>query len=71
MDNGSDLTQAKRNRTIRERLGLRPIINVSGTMTALGASIIGPEAIPAMAVAEAVGTGRAEFRRSRKIGSGS
>ena len=25
--------------TIRERLGLRPIINVSGTMTALGASI--------------------------------
>jgi seryl-tRNA(Sec) selenium transferase len=36
MDNGSDLTQAKRNRTIRERLGLRPIINVPGTMTALG-----------------------------------
>jgi seryl-tRNA(Sec) selenium transferase len=44
MDNGSDLTQAKRNRTIRERLGLRPIINVSTTMTAPGASIIGPEA---------------------------
>jgi len=37
------------NMTIRERLGLRPIINVSGTMTALGASIIGPEAIRAMA----------------------
>ncbi len=34
---------------IRERLGLRPIINVSGTMTALGASIIVPEAIRAMA----------------------
>jgi L-seryl-tRNA(Ser) seleniumtransferase len=34
---------------IRERLGLRPIINVSGTMTALGASIIVPEAIAAMA----------------------
>ncbi|MER9437572.1 aminotransferase class V-fold PLP-dependent enzyme [Mesorhizobium sp. M0618] len=37
------------NTTIRERLGLRPIINVSGTMTALGASIIVPEAISAMA----------------------
>lgn len=34
---------------IRARLGLRPIINVSGTMTALGASIIVPEAIAAMA----------------------
>lgn len=32
----------------RQALGLRPIINVSGTMTALGASIIGPEAIAAM-----------------------
>jgi D-glucosaminate-6-phosphate ammonia-lyase len=30
-------------------LGLRPIINVSGTMTALGASIIVPEASQAMA----------------------
>ncbi|WP_292262270.1 aminotransferase class V-fold PLP-dependent enzyme, partial [Mesorhizobium sp.] len=37
------------NTTIRERLGLRPIINVSGTMTTLGASIIVPEAISAMA----------------------
>ncbi|MCA0047678.1 aminotransferase class V-fold PLP-dependent enzyme [Mesorhizobium sp. B283B1A] len=37
------------NTTIRERLGLRPIINVSGTMTALGASIVVPEAISAMA----------------------
>ncbi len=37
------------NQTIRERFGLRPIINVSGTMTALGASIIVPEAIRAMA----------------------
>jgi D-glucosaminate-6-phosphate ammonia-lyase len=34
---------------IRAKLGLRPIINVSGTMTALGASIIVPEAIAAMA----------------------
>lgn len=32
---------------IRTRLGLRPIINVSGTMTALGASIAVPEAIQA------------------------
>lgn len=32
----------------RQALGLRPIINVSGTMTALGASIIVPEAIAAM-----------------------
>lgn len=37
------------NATIRDRLGLRPVINVSGTMTALGASIIVPEAIRAMA----------------------
>lgn len=33
----------------RHALGLRPIINVSGTMTALGASIMVPEAIAAMA----------------------
>lgn len=33
---------------IRPSLGLRPVINVSGTMTALGASIVGPEAIAAM-----------------------
>ena len=34
---------------IRSRLGLRPIINVSGTMTALGASIMVPQAVQAMA----------------------
>ncbi|WP_439495198.1 aminotransferase class V-fold PLP-dependent enzyme [Bosea sp. (in: a-proteobacteria)] len=34
---------------IRDALGLRPVINVSGTMTALGASIVVPEAIAAMA----------------------
>ncbi|MFB3817162.1 MAG: aminotransferase class V-fold PLP-dependent enzyme [Candidatus Methylomirabilales bacterium] len=34
---------------IRQRLGLRPIINVSGTMTALGASIVVPEAVAAVA----------------------
>ena len=33
---------------IRQSLGLRPVINVSGTMTALGASIVVPEAIAAM-----------------------
>ena len=37
------------NRTnIREQLGLRSVINVSGTMTALGASIAVPEAIEAI-----------------------
>ncbi|MGH7056889.1 MAG: aminotransferase class V-fold PLP-dependent enzyme [Acetobacteraceae bacterium] len=34
---------------IRARLGLRPIINVSGTITALGASIVVPEAAAAVA----------------------
>jgi L-seryl-tRNA(Ser) seleniumtransferase len=34
---------------IRARLGVRPIINVSGTMTALGASIVVPEAVAATA----------------------
>ncbi|MCM2453197.1 aminotransferase class V-fold PLP-dependent enzyme [Agrobacterium vitis] len=33
---------------IRTQLGLRPVINVSGTMTSLGASIVVPEAIAAM-----------------------
>lgn len=33
---------------IRASLGLRPVINVSGTMTSLGASIVVPEAIEAM-----------------------
>ncbi len=33
---------------IRTKLGLRPVINVSGTMTGLGASIVVPEAIAAM-----------------------
>ncbi len=33
---------------IRKKLGLRPVINVSGTMTFLGASIMVPEAIDAM-----------------------
>ena len=33
---------------IRKRLGVRPVINVSGTMTSLGASIVVPEAIEAI-----------------------
>ena len=33
---------------VRSELGLRPIINVSGTMTALGASIVVPEAVRAV-----------------------
>ena len=33
---------------IREQLGVRPVINVSGTMTALGASIVVPEAVDAV-----------------------
>lgn len=33
---------------IRSRLGVRPVINVSGTMTALGASIVVPEAVEAV-----------------------
>src|SRR5579864_9246326 len=36
------------NTDIRARLGLRPVINVSGTMTALGASIVVPEAVEAV-----------------------
>jgi D-glucosaminate-6-phosphate ammonia-lyase len=34
---------------IRASLGLRPIINVSGTMTSLGASIVPPEVVEAVA----------------------
>src|SRR5262249_9934657 len=34
---------------IRQRLGVRPVINVSGTMTSLGASIVVPEAVEAVA----------------------
>ena len=44
------MTEAATTRTdIRRRLGLRPIINASGTMTALGASIVVPEAVRAVA----------------------
>jgi D-glucosaminate-6-phosphate ammonia-lyase len=36
------------NTDIRTRLGLRPVINVSGTMTSLGASIVVPQAVEAV-----------------------
>ncbi len=42
------LTDAQ-SRDIRRELGLRPIINASGTMTVLGASIMVPQAVAAMA----------------------
>ena len=38
----------ERNPDIRRRLGLRPIINVSETMTALGASIVVPDVVRAV-----------------------
>ena len=40
---------AARDVDIRQALGLRPLINVSGTMTVLGASIMVPQAVAAMA----------------------
>lgn len=43
------LAQAQ-GRDIRQELGLRPIINASGTMTVLGASIMVPQAVAAMAL---------------------
>lgn len=43
MDQGMEVIDA------RAELGLRPIINVSGTMTALGSSIVVPEAMRAIA----------------------
>ena len=42
------LNQAQ-SRDIRQELGLRPIINAAGTVTVLGASIMAPEAVAAMA----------------------
>jgi L-seryl-tRNA(Ser) seleniumtransferase len=42
-------TTPRQNSDLRSRLGLRQVVNVSGTMTSLGASIITPRAIAAMA----------------------
>ena len=41
--------EAARARDIRRELGLRSIINAAGTMTVLGASIMVPQAVAAMA----------------------
>jgi D-glucosaminate-6-phosphate ammonia-lyase len=56
-------------RDIRSRLGVRPVINVSGTMTALGASIVVPEAIEAVAavLSEFVEIGDLQCRVSAAI----
>ena len=40
---------AARSRDIRKELGLRPVINAAGTVTVLGASIMVPQAVAAMA----------------------
>ncbi|MGH7155244.1 MAG: aminotransferase class V-fold PLP-dependent enzyme [Acetobacteraceae bacterium] len=54
---------------IRARLGLRPIINVSGTMTPLGASIVGPDAVAAVTaiLAQFVEIDHLQRRASRSI----
>ena len=54
---------------IRAELGLRPVINVSGTMTSLGASIVVPEAVSAVTriLSEFVEIGDLHRRASRTI----
>ncbi|MBL8599860.1 MAG: aminotransferase class V-fold PLP-dependent enzyme [Devosia sp.] len=54
---------------IRAELGLRPVINVSGTMTSLGASIVVPEAVSAVnrVLTEFVELGDLLRRASRTI----
>jgi L-seryl-tRNA(Ser) seleniumtransferase len=49
MPNASQRQEKDMTEDIRSRIGLRPVINVSGTMTSLGASIVVPEAVEAMA----------------------
>lgn len=48
---------------IRRTLGLRPLINVSGTMTVLGASIMVPQAVAAMAAIATEFVDMAELHR--------
>lgn len=55
---------AERGADIRKRLGLRPIINASGTMTVLGASIMVPQAVAAMA---AIATEFVEIERLHDV----
>ena len=54
---------------IRAEYGLRPVINVSGTMTSLGASIVVPEAVDAVSriLTEWVEVGDLQRRASRAI----
>ncbi|SJZ93232.1 aminotransferase class V-fold PLP-dependent enzyme [Consotaella salsifontis] len=54
---------------IRSEWGLRPVINASGTMTSLGASIVVPEAVEAMRaiLTEFVEMGDLQRRASRTI----
>lgn len=54
---------------IRSRLGLRPVINVSGTMTSLGASIVVPQAVDAVSaiLSEFVELGDLQRRASAVI----
>jgi len=54
---------------IRQELGLRPIINVSGTMTSLGASIVVPEAVAAVSaiLPQFVEIGQLQRKASRVI----
>ncbi len=50
--------------TIREKLGLRPVINCSGTMTSLGASIVVPHAIETVAAVLSQWTEISDLQRS-------
>ena len=46
--------EARHQRAQGESLGLRPVINVAGTVTVLGASIMVPEAVAAMAATSTI-----------------
>ncbi|EKF20007.1 aminotransferase class V-fold PLP-dependent enzyme [Nitratireductor pacificus] len=52
------------NDDIRARLGLRPAINVSGTMTSLGASIVVPQAIETVAAVLSQWTEMSDLQRT-------
>ncbi|MCR4266130.1 aminotransferase class V-fold PLP-dependent enzyme [Nitratireductor sp. ZSWI3] len=53
-----------RNDDIRARLGLRPVINVSGTMTSLGASIVVPQAVETVAAILSQWTEMSDLQRT-------
>ena len=48
---------------IRQKLGLRPVINCSGTMTSLGASIVVPHAVETIAAVLSQWTEISELQR--------